>query len=463
MEGGSGSTSRRRARLRRLGSMAVTQYARSGDVSIAYQVVGSGPIDLVYVPGWISNIEVMWEEPSMAMLLRGLAGFARLILFDKRGTGLSDRLPLDRIPTLEERMDDVTAVMDAVGSQRAVLLGHSEGGNMCSLFAATFPERTEALILVSSYAKRIPSPDYPWAPDPELRRREIAQVERDFGDPDRLSPWMLGSRVDDRRFREWLAKYFRLGSTPGAAAHLLRMNTEIDTTGILSSIPVPTLCLYRQDDKDVKIEEGRWIASSIPGAKLVELPGRDHMLNGADPSPILAEIEEFVTGERSEHAPQRILATVLFIDIVDSTRRAVEIGDRAWSDLLDQFRRMTATEIDHFRGRVVDAQGDEVVATFDGPARAIRAARAVTQCVRALGLEVRTGLHTGEIQILANGIAGVSVHIGARIAALSRAGEVLVSRTVKDLVAGSGLLFEDRGTHELKGVPEPWQIYAVVS
>jgi class 3 adenylate cyclase len=272
---------------------------------------------------------------------------------------------------------------------------------------------------------------------------------------------MLGMRKDDRAFREWLARYFRLGSSPSAAAHLLRMNTQIDTTGILGSISVPTLCLYRSGDQDVKIEEGRWIAAQIPGARLVELPGSDHLLNGTDRSAILAEVEEFVTGRRSDRPVDRTLATVLFVDIVDSTRRAVELGDRAWADLLGRVRTLVRSHVERHRGVVVDAQGDEVLATFDGPARAIRAAKAVVSAIAELGLQVRCGLHTGEIQVMTDGIAGVAVHIGARVAALAGPGEVYVSRTVRDLVAGAGLEFEDCGMHEMKGVPEPWQLYAV--
>jgi pimeloyl-ACP methyl ester carboxylesterase len=441
--------------------VTATRYARSGDLSIAYQVIGDGPPDLVYVPGWISNIEVMWEEPTMAFLLRGLASFSRLILFDKRGTGLSDRVPLDRIPTLEERMDDVRAVMETVGSKSAFLLGHSEGGNMCSLFAATYPERTTGLILVSSYAKRVPTDDYPWAPTPEQREADIIETERHFGDPDHLPDWIAPSRIHDEAFREWVARYFRLGSSPQAAAHLLRMNTDMDVTAILPSIGVPTLCLYRRDDQDVHIEEGRWIAAQIPGARLIELPGADHLLNGADVEDVLAEVEEFVTGQRSGGAPERALATVSFTDIVGSTERARLMGDRPWSELLERFRTLVTAEVVRHRGRVVEATGDEVLATFDGPARAIKAARATIESVAGLGLEVRTGLHTGEVQVTAAGLVGLTVHIGARVVALAQPGEVLVSRTVRDLVAGSGFTFTERGSHSIKGLADEWQLYSV--
>lgn len=440
--------------------MAVTRYTKSADINIAYQVVGEGPRDLVYVPGWISNVEVMWEEPSMARFLRRLASFARLIVFDKRGTGMSDPVPLDALPTLEERMDDVRAVMDAVSSEKATLLGHSEGGAMCILFAATYPERTEGLILVGSWAKRVPSEDYPWAPSAEGRAAEIEEVERTFGDPDALPTWLAPSRMNDDSFRQWLAKYFRLGSSPKAAAHLLETNTQIDTTHVLTSVHVPTLCLYRVGDADVNVEEGRWIASQIPDSKFVEIPGADHLLNASGAGLILDEIEEFVTGYRASPSPERALATVLFTDIVGSTKMAAQMGDLAWRDLLERHNVTVRAEVETFRGRVIGTQGDGFLATFDGPGRAIGAAHAIVDALSSLGVVVRSGLHTGEIEILGEDVAGLAVHIGARIAALASPSEVLVSRTVKDLVVGSGIEFEDRGSHPLKGVPGEWQIYA---
>lgn len=443
-------------------AVPVTRYAKSGDVNVAYQVVGEGPRNLVYVPGWISNIEVMWEEPSMARFLRRLMSFSRLILFDKRGTGMSDPVPLDRMPTLEERMDDVRAVMDEVDAEKATLLGHSEGGNMCVVFAATYPERTEGLILAGSYAKRIPSEDYPWAPNVADRAAEIAEVERTFGDPDALPSWIAPTRMRDEAFRDWLAKYFRVSSSPKAAAHLLAMNTQIDTTQVLPTIRVPTLCLYKTEDADVKVEEGRWIASQIPDATFVEIPGPDHLLNAFGAEQVLDEIEEFVTGFRAGPNPERALATVLFTDIVGSTEHAANVGDGAWRELLARHNATVASEVERFRGRVIGTQGDGFLATFDGPARAISAAHAINAAVRPLGLTVRSGLHTGEVEILGDDIAGLAVHIGARIAAIASPGEVLVSRTVKDLVAGSGIQFDDRGSHTLKGVPDEWQVYAAV-
>lgn len=441
--------------------MPTTRYAHSGDVNIAYQVTGDGPRDLVYVPGWVSNIEVMWDDPTLARFLRRLASFSRLITFDKRGTGLSDSVDLDQLPTLETRMDDVRAVMDAVGSQRATLFGHSEGGNMCAVFAATYPERTEGLILTGSYAKRIYSDDYPWAPSREERERTTEAVERDW--PGAMKTIDLApSRADDPAFGAWLERYSRLSASPRAAAALMRMNSEMDVTKILPAIRVPTLLLYRSDDRDVRVEEGRFIASHIPNARLVELPGSDHFFWAGDWERMVAEIEEFVTGHRAAQAPERVLATVLFTDIVSSTERAAALGDRQWSDLLGRHNALVRAELARWRGTEVNTTGDGFIATFDGPARAIRCARALTESVATLAIEVRCGLHTGEIERVDSDVAGVAVHIAARIASLAGPSEVVVSRTVKDLVAGSGFQFESRGDHSLKGIEDRWEIFEVV-
>lgn len=442
--------------------MTVTQYAKSGDVNVAYQVIGEGPRDLVYVPGWISNVEVIWEEPSMARFFRRLASFSRLILFDKRGTGLSDPVPLGELPSLEERMDDVRAVMDTVGSEKATLFGHSEGGNMCILFAATYPERTEGLILLSSYAKRIPSEDYPWAPSTEDRTAEIEDIERTFGDPAALPRWLAPDRMGDEAFRNWAARYARLSSSPKAAAHLMEMNTQIDTTRVLPTIQVPTLCLYRAEDADINVEEGRWIASQVPDSKFVEIPGAGHFPTASGATLILDEIEEFVTGYRAGAHPERTLATVLFTDIVGSTEKAAQMGDHNWRELLERHNATIRSKVEGFRGRVIGTQGDGFLATFDGPARAISAARSMIEAMTPLGITVRSGLHTGEIELVGDDVAGLAVHIGARIAGLAAPGEVLVSRTVKDLVVGSGIEFEARGAHSLKGVPDEWQLYAAI-
>ncbi len=438
-----------------------TRYGDSDGVSIAYQVFGSGPADLIYVPGWISNVELMWDEPVLASILRRLGTFSRVITFDKRGTGLSDRVPLDQLPGLEERMDDVRAVMDEVGVEKATLFGHSEGGNMCQLFAATYPDRVDKLILASTYAKRVWSEDYPWAPRPEDRAAEIARMEQNHGDPGQIPTYMLGERTDDSAFRDWLARYFRLSASPKAAAHLLEMNTHMDTRAALPLIQAPTLCLYRAEDEDVDVEEGRWIAERIPNAKFVELPGNAHVFWSLDPGPFVDEIEEFMTGHRESAAPERVLATVLYTDIVGSTDRAVTMGDTAWKGLLERHNRVVRDQIVRFRGTEVDNAGDGFLSVFDGPGRAIRAAFAIADNVAPLELEITAGIHTGEVEVMGSGYAGITLHIGARIASLAGPSEVLVSRTVKDLVVGSGLEFVDRGFHTLKGVPDDWQVFAV--
>jgi pimeloyl-ACP methyl ester carboxylesterase len=441
-------------------SVPETRYAKSGDLNIAYQVVGEGPFDLVYVPGWVSNIEAMWEEPSHARLLGRLAAFSRLILFDKRGTGMSDPVPVDRLPTLEERMDDVRAVMDAAGSERAAIFGSSEGGLMSVLFSATSPERIEALITLAIYATRLRSRDYPWAPKPEARAAEIEEIERTWGgemDISNLAP------SADEAFKRRAVAYLRRSASPGAAVALLRMNSQIDVREVLPTIRVPTLVLQRVDDRDVNVEEGRWIARQIPGAKYVELPGDEHLIWAGDVDAVVDEVEEFLTGRRPVHEPDRVLATVLFTDIVGSTERATEVGDRRWHELLDQHHSLVRRQLERFDGREVDTAGDGFLATFDGPARAIRCADSLRVGVRALGLEIRAGLHTGECEVVGDGVRGIAVHTGARVAALAGTGEVLVSSTVKDLVAGSGIEFEDRGTHKLKGVPGEWRLYAVGS
>jgi len=433
-----------------------TRYAKSGDVNIAYQLMGDGPFDLVLISGFVSHLDLDLDEPRMAYFLRRLASFSRLIRFDKRGTGLSDRP--GGLPDLETRMDDVRAVMDAVGSERAAFLGYSEGGPMSCLFAATYPERTSALVIYASYAKRQdPDDDYPWASTPSERQAYAEQMERDWGvDSD------LGSMAPnaDAALRAWWARRARAAASPAAARDLVLMNSLIDTRAVLPTIRVPTLVLHRTGDRDSRVEEGRYLAEHIPGARFVELAGEDHFVS-IEADQILDEVEEFLTGTRPAREPDRVLATVLFTDIVGSSQRAAELGDRAWRGLLAAHNSVVRHELERFQGREVDTAGDGFLATFDGPARAVRCARAIQGEIAELGLELRAGLHTGEVELVDGKVAGIAVHTGARVAALAGSGEVLVSSTVKDLVAGSGIRFEDHGEHELKGVGA-WRLYSVV-
>jgi class 3 adenylate cyclase len=437
-----------------------TRYADSGGLSIAYQEVGDGPRDLVLVPGWLSNVELFWEEPSCAYFLRRLASFSRLILFDKRGTGLSDRVSAAELPTLEQRMDDVRAVMDAVGSKRAALYGYSEGGPMCALFAATYPERTLALIMDGSYPRRLRTADYPWGTTEEEHERWLEQIRTGWGGPVGLAT-RAPSRADDPRFRDWWARFLRMSASPGAVLALTEMNARIDIRHLLSAIRVPTLVMHRPNERTFEVGGSRYMAERIPGANYIELPGIDHLPWVGEPDATLDEIEEFLTGVRRGVEPDRVLATVLFTDIVDSTRRAAELGHRRWRELLESHHAAVRRELARFRGREVNTAGDGFLATFDGPARALRCASAVVEAVRPFGLEVRAGLHTGEVELIGDDMAGIAVHIAARVAALAAPGEVLASSTVRDLVAGSGLRFEDRGAHVLKGVPDAWRLFAV--
>ncbi len=439
-----------------------TKYAKSGRVNIAYQVLGNGALDLVFVMGWVSHLDYFWEEPSFARFLRRLASFSRLILFDKRGTGLSDRVPDTELPTLEQRMDDVRAVMDAVGSQRAALFGVSEGGPMCALFAATYPERTIALAMYGTFAKRVWAPDYPWAPTPEGRQKWFDLLAQEWGGVVDL-PTLAPSVASDERFRQWWATYLRRSVSPGAALAFGRMNTQVDIRHVLPAIRIPTLILHRTGDLDVDVGGARYMAERIPGAKYVELPGIDHLHWVGNQDAILEEVEEFLTGVR--HGPEldRVLATVMFTDIVGSTERAAQLGDRRWRDLLETHHTLVRKELERFRGREIDTAGDSFLATFDGPARAIRCSVAINETVRPLGIEIRAGLHTGEIEVMGDQVGGLAVHIAARVAANAGPSEVLVSQTVKDLVAGSGIRFADRGSHILKGVPEEWRLFAVMT
>jgi pimeloyl-ACP methyl ester carboxylesterase len=423
-------------------------------------VVGEGDLDLLWIAGYVSNVEFAWEEPLLARFFNRLARFSRLILFDKRGTGLSDRVPRSELPSLEERMDDVIAVLDAVGSERTAVMGHSEGGNLAVLYAATYPERVTALVTTGIFAYRKWAPDYPWAQTREERERYVDQLERNWGvesDIQRIAP----SAAGDPEFARRLAAYFRQSASPGDAAGLLRMNTEIDIRSVLPTIRVPTLVIHRTDDLDAKVEEGRWIASRIPDAKFVELPGQDHLPWVGDQDSVLDEVEQFLTGRLAPVEPDRVLATILVTDIVGSTERAAELGDRAWKELLERHHSIVREQLRAFRGEEVDTAGDGFLATFDGPGRAIKAAVAIRDGLLDSGIQVRCGLHTGECERVGGKIAGIAVHTAARVAETAGAGEIRVSGTVRALVAGAGIEFSDRGMVSLKGVPEEQQLFAV--
>ncbi|HET6810155.1 MAG TPA: adenylate/guanylate cyclase domain-containing protein [Acidimicrobiales bacterium] len=437
-----------------------TRYALAGDLHIAYQALGDGPIDLVFVAGFTSHCEHQWLEPALARSLRRMASFSRLIWVDKRGTGLSDPVPVSDPPTLEQRMEDLTAVLDALGSEQAALFGASDGGQMCALFAATYPERVSALALYGTWARLAEAPDYPVG-TPREDVEAIVEMGRTGWGQAAVLPILAPSMADDERFRSWWAQWERLSASPGMAAALLRVAFEGDTRGVLSSITAPTLVMHRKGDRFIDVEHGRYLADHLPGARYVELEGDDHPHFVGDTESVMDELEEFLTGCRGHREPDRMLATVLFTDIVGSTERAAAIGDRRWRDLLEAHHSVVRGELDRFHGQEIDTAGDGFLAAFDGPARAIRCAEEITAAVRRLGLEVRAGVHTGEVERREGGIGGIAVHIGARVAALAGPGEVLVSRTVKDLVVGSGIRFEERGTHQLKGVPDQWQLFAV--
>jgi pimeloyl-ACP methyl ester carboxylesterase/class 3 adenylate cyclase len=440
-----------------------TRYAKTADgVHIAYQVVGAGPVDMVFVMGWVTNIEVMWEEPEFARLLDRLARFSRLILFDKRGVGLSDRVREDRLPDLETRMDDVRAVMDAVGSDRAVVFGVSEGGPMSILFAATYPERTIALVLYGTVADfTVREPDYKEEPAAYLVRTEEKWGSLEFARGE-IADWGAPGHESDERLVAWLASYMRRSASPGAAVALERMNGEINATRALSSIHVPTLVIGKEGDVDFRIDEVRDMASRIAGAKLVELSGNEHFPWVGDPDAIVDEVERFVVALGEVEAElDRALATVLFTDVVGSTGKAAELGDRRWKAMIEEHHRLVRGQLARYRGVEVDTAGDGFFATFDGPARAVRCARSIVDAVAPLGIEVRAGVHTGEVETIDGKVGGMAVVIGARVGASAGPSEVLVSQTVKDLVAGSGLAFEDAGEHELKGVADHWRVYRV--
>jgi pimeloyl-ACP methyl ester carboxylesterase len=435
------------------------RFARSRDADIAYRVVGEGAIDLVYVQGWVTHLDVYWDLPAFRRYCERLGEFTRLILFDKRGMGMSDRVP-GAVP-LEERMDDVRAVMDAVGSERAALMGESEGGPLSMLFAAAHPNRTVALILQGAEVRELVDDEWPWGEDTrEGFEASMSSVTENWGSGTYIyavAPSLMGQEWA----REWFSRVEINSATPGSAAAFMRMAFGIDVRDVAPAINVPTLIIHTAEDRVCHVEHARFLARTIPGAQYVELPGSEHV-PWFDPDAAVAEIREFLTGRREATTQVRFLTTVLFTDLVGSTSRAAEVGDRRWSELLEQHHAAARRELARFDGQEVDTAGDGFFATFNGPARAIRCARAIIEAARPLSLDVRAGLHTGEVELADGKVAGIAVSIGARVASRANAGEVLVSGTVRDLVAGSGLEFDDRGTAALKGVPGEWRLFAVV-
>jgi pimeloyl-ACP methyl ester carboxylesterase/class 3 adenylate cyclase len=440
-----------------------TRYATSGGVSIAYQVVGEGPIDLVLVLGFATHLELQWELPPMASFLARLSSFSRLIIFDKRGTGLSD--PVTEVPTLEQRIDDVRAVMDAAGSERAALLGISEGGPMSVLFAATHPERVTALVLYGAMGRTTEAPDYPWASPAEALREAAAEFIAPYwgqqaeGMVELFAPSFAG----DPQVADFTARLERSAASPAMVQQIFEMFLDIDVRAILPTIHVPTLVIHRHGDRVVSRHAGQELAEQIPNARYLELPGIDHLPWAGDSEGVLGEIEEFLTGARAAPEPDRVLATVMFTDIVGSTERAAEFGDARWREVLAAHQAAVRRELERFRGRQVKTLGDGSLATFDGPARAVRCGRAIVEAARAQGVDVRIGLHCGEVEVMEEDVGGIAVHIAARVGALANGGEVLVSSTVKDLVAGSEIRFADRGAKQLKGVPDEWRLFAAAA
>jgi len=432
-------------------------YARNGDVHVAYTMLGDGPIDLVYTNGSFSNLEIMWEDPHWARYAERLASFSRLIVFDMRGIGLSDRGP--ETPYLELQMDDVRAVMDAAGSETAALFGAARGGAMTMLFAATYPERVRALVLYAASVRTMRTDDWPYGRTAEETEEFFRTYTDNFGTGENLRFQAPASW--DEHYQRWWARFERLIASKGGFGELGMVFRQNDVRTVAPSIQAPTLLLHRVGDPVVPIGMSRWLAETVPQARLVELAGDDHIVFLGDADALLDEVEEFLTGARRAPETDRVLATVLFTDIVGSTEHAAAIGDRRWRELLEQHHRVVRRELEHFRGNEIDSAGDGFMASFDGPARAIRCARSIEDANKALGVDVRAGVHTGECERLGEKLSGIAVHIAARVAASAGAGEVVVSQTVKDLVAGSGIEFEDRGVHELKGVPDAWRLFAV--
>jgi pimeloyl-ACP methyl ester carboxylesterase len=437
-----------------------TRYATSADgVHVAYQVFGDGDVDVVFIPGFVSHLELTWQMPGLDRFMERLAAFGRVIAFDKRGTGLSDPVPVAELPTLEQRMDDLRAVMDAAGSERAVVVGVSEGGPMAVVFAATHPDRVAGLVLIGSTARFRQAEDAPWGWSDRYVDWMLEWTEAGWGTGQSIQA-LAPTAVSDPLFDA--GRFERSSASPGAAKALIRMSADTDARAVLPSVSVPTLVVHRTDDRIIRVEAGRDLAARIPGARLVELPGEDHAFF-SDPDPVLDEVEEFVTGARVHASPDRVLATMLFTDIVGSTRAAAAAGDRRWRELLDAHDGVVARQLARYRGRSVKHTGDGYLAAFDGPARAIRSAMAIRDGVRALGLSTRVGVHTGEVELRGDDLAGIGVVTACRVMEEAGDDQVWVSQTVRDLVAGSGLAFEDRGEHELKGVPGPWRLWEAVA
>jgi len=436
-----------------------TRYAKSGNLSIAYQIFGEGALNLIYIPGWASNVENMWTMPEQAEFLRKLAAFARVVVLDRRGTGLSD--PVLDPPTLEERMDDVRAVMDAAGLQTSVIWGISEGGPMAMLFAASYPERTSALLLYGTFARFSRNDDYPFGYPEALNARWLENVKTNWGNG-QLSKQFAPDAANDLVHMKALARMERMSMSPGTALKLFTLTTELDVRHVLPAIRVPTLILHRVDDLPVRVQNARYLAERIAGAKYIELPGDAHLPFFGDQDVLLGEVREFLTGERAIAEPDRVLTTILFCDIVDSTARAAETGDAAWKTLLTRFYAIADENLRAHRGRKLDTAGDGLFAAFDGPARAARCGAALCSAVAPLGMQLRVGVHTGECEVLGDKYSGIAVHLGARVASVAAPGEVVVTSTVKDLVVGSGIRFDDLGPRTLKGVPDPWRLFRVV-
>ena len=446
---------------RDVGSAASTRYAKHGDVHIAYQVIGDGPLDIVVMPNWATNVEAIWDDPAQAQLIDGVSTFGRVILFDKRGIGLSDPVPLPHLPTLEEWLDDLRCVMDAVGSKRAALVAADVAGFIALLAASTFPERTSALVLVNTAARLRRTGDYPAGLPNHVVDAFLETVDRDWGSGKGTVALTAPRRADDPAYVARAARYERLTASPSTMRAMTAMLLDVDLRAVLSTISCPTLVLHRSGNRYMRVDHGRYLAEHIPGATLRELPGDDHWIAEGDLDALLAEIEGFLTGVRRGPDAHRVLATVLFTDIVGSTERLSDIGDRRWRQVLDRHDEVIGRLVERFRGQRVKTTGDGAVVSFDGPARAVRCAVAIRDALSGLGLRVRAGVHVGEVELRGSDLAGLAVHVAQRICTVARADEVLVSRTVVDLVAGSGIPFVDRGDHELKGVPHPWRVFAV--